>query len=252
MENNIEQRLYSARDSIHAPVNLTMPDISVSSRRRGVKSFRIVAGAASGVMAIGLSAALIVAFAARPVASSGRNFFSTTSNGNPSLAISEAIEYPSSPSSGDATDFTVDVMVANLYYGTRYDGSIGLLVGSDEDPGYDFRTITISLLDKGGVTMSPSYSVDPMEYREMKNGILREKAGKASKDDYVLIYSFNLNAIFQNDYSGAISFFVRYAESRSDGIYSFGKRFDFTFSKTKSASELSNFKWDYFSDGYAG
>ncbi|MCH3976083.1 MAG: hypothetical protein LKF69_04700 [Bacilli bacterium] len=217
--------------------------VLTSFGQKSIKSVALALETASEIILAALSMVLIVAFAFKPMLSSKRVFFSTTSSGSPSLAVSEAIEYSSS---GENAASTVDVMVANLYYGTNYDGTVGKL-----NPGYDFRAITISLEELNGNEILLSYPVAINEYGKMENGILRENVHKVIRDDYSLIYSFDLNEIFQNDYDGVISFAVKYEESRSDVIYSFGKRFYFDFSKVGDVAKLSDFKWDYFSDGYA-
>jgi len=175
---------------------------------------------------------------------SGENFFSTTSSGNIQMAVSEAIEYPKGDSADSEGRFEVKVMVANLYYGTTHDGSVSIVIGTKEDPGYSFESITVSLLAQESPVAI--YPVNLEQYALPKNGILLENAKTAKSSDYSLSYPFDLDALLKEAFDDQIVFSVIYVESFSDATTStFGRKFSFHLKKENGASSLSDFSCDY-------
>ncbi|HHT67362.1 MAG TPA: hypothetical protein GX010_03965 [Erysipelotrichaceae bacterium] len=170
------------------------------------------------------------------------NSFFTTKNSNQSLAICEAIYYPKVNSNyKDLDSFNVDVMVANLYYGKRNDGSVGLFVGTEERPGYSFDAINISL-NNAKKELIKQYHVDMSEYSKQENGIRKDKSD-ISRDDFKLVYSFNLIELFDEAYNGNIQFEINYIERENGGnVHIFGKSFSLHLNKNHDSISLDNFE----------
>jgi hypothetical protein len=198
--------------------------------------FRLSTRRALVCLAVLLAAASAVSCSQQ---SDGDAFFSTTSSGDlPSLAVSEAIRYPTR--NGTAEDgFSVSVMLANLYYSA--DGSLSV------HP-YDFSAIAVTLEGEDGVA-AVRYSVDLSLYAERGNGIPTDTDLRSvSVDDYLLVYAFNLASLFPDSYEGRLTFRVAYTEEAQSGALSFGKTFglDFAHDVSSGAFFLSGFDWDYF------
>lgn len=175
------------------------------------------------------------------------NSFVASKNDNPSLAICEAIDYSKQKASYQETDtFNVDIMVANLYYGKKYDGSIGLLVGTEDNPGYSFEAINISL-NNSSKQLIAEYSVDMNEYPKQENGILRDEKN-INKDDFKLKYSFNLIELINGNYDDNIHFEVNYVESGKAGYVAdtriFGRSFSLHLKKDQSSISLNDLEFD--------
>lgn len=190
-----------AAAAVPLPAAFPLPKINGKSSSFS-KRIWAIGGSALGAAAITF---LAVFFALRPASSPQKHFVSTTASGNPSMAISEAIEYPESDEADSSGSYSINLMVANLYYGANYEGNISLLIGSPEDPGYDFESITVSLLDQSGESKL-AYAVDTSDYAKKENGILLENAKKAAANDYHLSYAFDLGKLFEDDFSGKIIF----------------------------------------------
>lgn len=173
--------------------------------------------------------------------------FFTSKTDNPSLAICEAIDYPEPKTTYQDTDvYNVDIMVANLYYGQKYDGSTGLLVGAEDNPGYSFDAINISL-NNSNKQLIADYSVDMNEYPKQENGILRDEKN-INKDDFKLTYSFNLIELINGNYDDNIHFEVNYVESGKTGYVAdtriFGRSFSLHLKKDQSSISLNDLEFD--------
>ncbi len=173
-----------------------------------------------------------------------RGFYVNKPGLNLSYGICEAIDYPSNKAKiKDDSSFNVNVMIANLYYGKKYDGSTGLFIGTEEKPGYNFETIIVSLNDFENRSIF-DYSVDINEYSKQENGI---EDGKfiIRKKDFNLIYSFNLIILIPEEYDNNITFKVTYNEKTQQDQYSFSRCFSFHLLKTEEYIFLENFDFSF-------
>lgn len=173
-----------------------------------------------------------------------RGFYINKPGLNLSYGICEAIDYPSTKTKiiSDSS-FSVNVMIANLYYGKKYDGSYGLFVGTEEEPGYSFETIVISLNDFDNRSIS-DYSVDINEYSKQENGIENGKL-ITRKKDFKLIYSFNLINLIPKEYDNRITFKVTYTEKMQKDQHTFSRRFSFHLLKTETYIFLEDFNFNF-------
>ena len=112
---------------------------------------------------------------------------------NKSWAISDAIEYKiGTYRIGENFNFPVSIMIANRFYGRKYDGTFGVLIGSEENPGYGFVNIDVLLKDSKKTTIK-DYKVNLDDYNKQENGIEIRKE-QITKSDFSLIYDFELNS----------------------------------------------------------
>ena len=163
---------------------------------------------------------------------------------NRGLAICEGIDYPEALNNYKETDFfNVDIMVANLYYETNDDGTTQLLVGSEENPGYSFDAINISLSDSKKQLIK-HYNVDTAEYSKQENGIEKDKSN-IEKMDFKLKYSFNLLEVIKDVYDDNVYFEIHYVENDGNGpIRIFTNSFSFCLKKNQTSIEVNNFECD--------
>lgn len=162
-------------------------------------------------------------------------------NKNIAYAVCSAIDYPTEKSNDT---ILVNVMLANRFYGKKYDGTTGLLIGSENEPGYRFESIGVLLKDNSE-TIIKEYEVDLLEYYKQENGIPMEKKD-IQKNDFHMVYEFNLKNLFLNDYHNSVYFEVVYVidESKEEN-HIFGRRYKFDFIKENENMKLSNFDFDF-------
>ena len=139
------------------------------------------------------------------------NYSISPYSSNATLAIIEGIEWDK--------DSNVNVLIANLYYGTAYNGEIHQLVY------HDFRSIEISMgvLENDSTLEDAKYSVDMDKYNSQEYGILRENAKNAKPSDFKLSYAFNLRALLLDEESGektidGLYFLISYTQISNDGV----------------------------------
>ena len=163
-------------------------------------------------------------------------------SGSPSYAICEAIEYPFDKRSliGNFS-YVVNIMVANLYYGKRYDGTYGSLFGEGNNVGYKFESISIFLSDFDKQIIK-RYEVDINEYSKQENGIDCDKKA-IHKNDFNLIYSFDLIELFPSDYNHKITFSVLYKEIVQNGYQLFGSDFIFNLEKNSESIYIQKYSF---------
>ena len=173
-----------------------------------------------------------------------RTFYVTTAN-NLGLAICEGIDYPEPLTNyKESAVFNVDIMIANLYYETQNDGTIQLLVGSEENPGYCFDAINISLNDSKKQLVK-YYNVDIIEYSKQENGIENSKTNIV-ESDFKLKYTFNLLDAFKGRYDDEIYFEINYVENNGENTTRiFGKSFSFHLKKNQNSIMVDKLECNY-------
>ena len=170
------------------------------------------------------------------------NTFISSYSSNASLAIIEGIEWDN--------DSNVNILIANLYYGTAYNGEIHQSVY------YDFESIYVSMgtLVNNSFSEIYTYSVDMDEYNSQECGILRDNAKKAKSDDFKLSYTFNLRTLLSIEEGPRITidnlcFLIAYTQifkdDYSEEISTFNRKFTATATISNTYFSLSNieFRW---------
>ncbi len=168
------------------------------------------------------------------------NTFISSYSSNASLAIIEGIEWDN--------DSNVNVLIANLYYGTAYNGEIHQLVYQH------FESIDVSMgtLENNSFSEISKYSVDMESYNSQEYGILRENAEKATSDDFKLSYTFNLRTLLSIEKGPRITFdnlcfLIAYTEIYNDGfsegIWAFNRKFTATATISNTYFSLSNIEY---------
>ena len=178
-----------------------------------------------------------------PSDTSEETFYVTKTN-NQGLAICEGIDYPEPLNNYKETDsFNIDIMLANLYYGTNNDGTTQLLVGSEEKPGYSFDAINVSLNDSKKQLIQ-DYSVDVVEYSKQENGIEKDKSN-IGESDFKLKYSFDFLDIFKGTYDDNVCFEINYVVNNSESpVRIYGKSFSLHLKKNQTSIEVDNLECD--------
>ncbi len=159
------------------------------------------------------------------------------------MAIIEAISWPN----GGVSCGSVNVMIANLYYGKSVSGEIRCLIGAEDSPGYHFESIEV--LMSNATSVYAIYSVNVSEYSMRENGILLQDASKVNASDFKLSYTFDLSTIFDTskDIKEDVCFSVRYKEKMaSDESRIFEKRFYTNIEILHGLISLTDFRFDNF------
>lgn len=155
----------------------------------------------------------------------------------------EAINYPKPIKDYKESDYiTVDVMIANLYYGKNEDGSYYSLVENNNEPSHNIRNIDIGMLDYDKQLIK-RHSIDVNEYVKPITGITKKK--DITKDDFMMIYSFNILALIGEDYDGKVYFEVNYIEEGEPFPLIYGTSFSLDFHKDESSISFSKLKTSY-------
>lgn len=166
------------------------------------------------------------------------NTFISSYSSNASLAIIEGIEWDN--------DSNVNILIANLYYGTAYNGEIHQSVY------YDFESIYVSMgtLVNNSFSEIYTYSVDMDEYNSQECGILRDNAKNAKPSDFKLSYTFNLKKLLLNEEDSAITvnnlcFLICYREILFEDENIINRKFTATVTISDTYFSLSNieFRW---------
>ena len=134
-------------------------------------------------------------------------------------------------------------MIANRFYGRKYDGTFGVLIGSEENPGYGFVNIDVLLKDSKKTTIK-DYKVNLDDYNKQENGIEIHKE-QITKSDFSLIYDFELNSLLQENYDGKVFFEVAYTMVVDDERDTFGSIYSFDCLKNNNTFKLTSFGFDF-------
>lgn len=163
---------------------------------------------------------------------------------NISWAISDAIEYKiGTYRIGENFNFPVSIMIANRFYGRKYDGTFGVLIGSEEKPGYGFVNIDVLLKDSKKTTIK-DYEVNLDDYNKQENGIEIHKE-QITKSDFSLFYDFELNSLLPENYDGKVFFEVAYTMVVNDERDTFGNIYSFDCLKNNNTFKLTNFGFNF-------
>lgn len=155
----------------------------------------------------------------------------------------EAINYPKPIKDYKESDYiTVDVMIANFYYGKNEDGSYYSLNEGNNEPNRSIRNIDIGMLDYDKQLIK-RHSIDISEYVKPITGIAKKE--DISKDDFMMIYSFNILALIDGDYDGKVYFEVNYIEEGEPFPSIYGTSFSLDFHKDESSITFSKLKTSY-------
>lgn len=155
----------------------------------------------------------------------------------------EAINYPKPIKDYKESDcITVDVMLANLYYGKGEDGSYYSLLKDKKEPGYNLKYINVGMLDYDKQLIK-RHSIDASEYVKPITGITKKEG--ITKDDFMFIYNFNILALIGNDYDGKIYFEINYIEDGESYPIIYGTSFSLDFHKDESNITFSKLKTTY-------
>lgn len=155
----------------------------------------------------------------------------------------EAINYPKPIKDYKESDYiTVDVMIANLYYGRNEDGSYYSLDEGNNELNRSIRNIDIGMLDYDKQLIK-RHSIDANEYVKPITGITKKEG--ISKDDFMMIYSFNILALIDGDYDGKVYFEVNYIEEGEPFPSIYGTSFSLDFHKDESSITFSKLKTSY-------
>lgn len=155
----------------------------------------------------------------------------------------EAINYPKPIKDYKESDYiTVDVMIANLYYGKNKDGSYYSLAEGNNEPSHNIRNIDIGMLDYDKQLIK-RHSIDVGEYVKPITGIAKKEG--ISKDDFMMIYSFNILTLIDGDYDGKVYFEVNYIEEGEPFPAIYGTSFSLDFHKDESSISFSKLKTSY-------
>jgi len=170
------------------------------------------------------------------------NTFISSYSSNASLAIIEGIEWDN--------DSNVNILIANLYYGTAYNGEI------HQNVYYDFESIYVSMgtLVNNSFSEIYTYSVDMDEYNSQECGILRDNAKNAKPSYFKLSYTFNLRTLLSIEEGPRITidnlcFLIAYTtifkDDYSEEISTFNRKFTATATISNTYFSLSNieFRW---------
>ena len=181
----------------------------------------------NGIMKNALKSWFALAFfalLAPSCASAGGYGFLTTATDRrdpPSMAILEAIRWPKDQT--PVGECVVEMMVANLFYGTDSDGNVYPLSGSEDLPVYDFESIVLSFVCSGETLLS--FSIDVTEYNRKDNGVLFEKRASAGANDFKLLAPFNLGECSFQSGVQSISFLATYSQRKTYGTEVFSRGF---------------------------
>lgn len=155
----------------------------------------------------------------------------------------EAINYPKPIKDYKESDYiTVDVMIANLYYDKNEDGSYYSLVEANYEPNHNIKCIDIGMLDYDKQLIK-RHSIDVNEYVKPITGIAKKEG--ITKDDFMMIYSFNILALIGEDYDGKVYFEVNYIEEGEPFPAIYGTSFSLDFHKDESSISFSKLKTSY-------
>ena len=158
-------------------------------------------------------------------------------------AITEAVSWKKTWVSKE--DCVVNAMVANHYYGTAADGTYRVLIGTAENPGYQFESIKITLSDDFGPLSY--HDVDLVEYEKEENGIALEKYGKAGIKDYKLLYHFPLLPLYSEATVKNICISFEYKQKRGTESWIFGASFKSRMHCSKDSIKLESFGYNRYS-----
>lgn len=170
------------------------------------------------------------------------NTFISSYSSNASLAIIEGIEWDN--------DSNVNILIANLYYGTAYNGEIHQLTN------HNFESIDVLMgtLENNSLSEISKYSVDMESYNSQEYGILKENAKKAKSDDFKLYYTFNLRTLLSIEEGSRttidnLCFLIAYTTIFKDDfsmeISTINRKFTATATISNTYFSLSNieFRW---------
>ena len=172
--------------------------------------------------------------------SNKNNTFISSYSSIASLAIIEGIEWDN--------DSNVNILIANLYYGTAYNGEI------HKNCSYDFESIDVlmGMLENNSLSEISKYSVDMERYNSQEYGILRDNAEKAKADDFKLSYTFNLRTLLPIEEESRITidslcFSIVYTQifkdDFSERIETFDRKFTATATISNTYFSLSNIEY---------
>ena len=184
---------------------------------------------------------LILCFLSLASCSKHHNYFLSSYSSASSLAIIEGIEWDNGSSNAN-----VNILIANLFYGTGFDGEIKKLVYSD----YESIEVSTGIFKDDAYFEFSNYPVDMVSYNSKECGILLENAKNAKPSDFKLSYTFNLRELLLSDNVTEMTidnlcFLIKYTEKNEEDVYNYSRMFAASAMISNNSFSLSNVEFNY-------